>query len=123
MNQSMVSIKYVGKRDSYIDGAFGTRIHFDRGDSRMVPADIAKLMLKHPDVYVPGEPDALTVAIHAPKTQDDDTQDMRDAIVNMDHNALATYAKTHFSVKLDKRKDVGALRSQVTGLFDQFGLK
>ena len=53
-----VSVKYIGKRSSYVDGAFGTRVTFKQGESKMIPADKALLMLRHPDVYVPGKADA-----------------------------------------------------------------
>lgn len=124
MNQavSLASVKYIGKRPSYIDGTFGTKIAFDRGDSRMVPVNIAKLMFKHPDVYVPGDVDALTVEIAAPRKEEDETQNMRDAVANMDKESLATFAKTHFNATLDKRKGVNDLRQQVTGMVDQFGV-
>ncbi len=94
-----VSVKYIGKRPEYTDGTFGTRITFINGESRMVPMDNARMMLKHPDVYVPGEADAPIV----------------------DKAALESYTVTHFRVNLDKRKSVESLRSEVTGMVDRFG--
>lgn len=41
----------------------------------------------------------------------------------MEKDASKTYAKTHFRVDLDGRKNVGDLRTQVVGLFDQFGVE
>ena len=41
----------------------------------------------------------------------------------MDKEALEAFAKTHFSVDLDKRKSVDSLRQQVTNLVDQFGVE
>lgn len=117
----LTSVKYIGKRPEYIDGTYGTRIHFVQGESRMVPADKARLMLRHTDVYAVGSADAPIASVPAEKPQDDDVQDMRDAIAIMDKDALNTYAQTHFGTKLDKRKDVGLLRSQVTSLLDQYG--
>ena len=124
MNQavSLVPVKYIGKRPSYTDGTFGTRINFDRGDSRMVPLNIAKLMLKHPDVYTEGDADAPVVEIAPPRKEEDETQNMRDAVANMDKESLATFAKTHFNASIDKRKAVNDLRIQVTGMVDQFGV-
>lgn len=118
----LTSVKYIGKRPEYIDGTYGTRIHFVQGESRMVPADKARLMLRHTDVYAVGSADAPIASVPAEKPQDDDVQDMRDAIAIMDKDALNTYAQTHFGTKLDKRKDVGLLRSQVTSLLDQYGV-
>lgn len=55
------------------------------------------------------------------KDPEDDVQDMRDSIANMDKDTLNSYAQVHFGTKLDKRKDVMQLRAQVTGLVDQYG--
>lgn len=121
MDQRLTSVKYIGKRPEYTDGTFGTRIHFVQGESRMVPFDVARMMLKHLDVYAPGEEDAPVATMPPEKDPEDDVQDMRDSIAIMDKDALNSYAQTHFGTKLDKRKDVGILRTQVTGLLDQYG--
>ena len=118
---SLISIKYVGKRPEYTDGAYGTGIHFVQGESRMVPADKARFFSRHPDVYELGEENTDVALVPAAPTEEDDTQDVRDSIANMDKDALGVYAKTHFQVKIDKRKDVGALRAEVTGMVDRFG--
>ena len=118
-----VSVKYIGKRLEYTDGTYGTRIHFVQGESRLVPLDKARLMLKHPDVYAPGEADAPIAVMPEAKDKkpDEETQDMRDSIAIMDKAALETYAKTNFRINIDKRKNVEALRAEVTGLVDRFG--
>ena len=121
MDKRLTSVKYIGKRPEYTDGTFGTRIHFVQGESRMVPFDTARLMLKHIDVYAPGEEDAPVASIPAEKDPEEDVQDMRDSIAIMDKDALQSYAQIHFGTKLDKRKDVGQLRAQVTSLVDQYG--
>lgn len=117
-----LSVKYIGKRPEYTDGTYGTMIRFVQGESRQVPLDKARLMLKHTDVYAPGETDAPIAVIPEQKSEDDDAQDLRDAISLMEKDALETYAQTHFSVKLDKRKNVLDLRTHVTQLFDQYGI-
>lgn len=122
MTQPLISIRYIGKRPDYMDGTYGTRIVFVQGKSRMVPADVAKKMLRHADVYEPGEDGAPVAALPPAKDKEEDVQDMRDALAHMDKDALTNYANTHFKLKLDKRKDVGALRTQVTQLIDQYGV-
>ncbi len=117
-----LSVKYIGKRPEYTDGTYGTKIHFIQGESRLVPMDKARLMLKHPDVYEPGEDDAPVAHVPVDTQEQDNAQDMRDTIANMGKDALGTYAKTHFKIDLDKRKGVDALRTQVTQLVDKYGL-
>jgi hypothetical protein len=124
MTQPLVSVKYIGKRPEYTEGTYGTRIHFVQGESRMVPADKAKLMLRHADVYEPGDKDAPVAEVaDSPVKEDDAVQDMRDAINIMGKEALTDYAKTNFGTSLDQRKGVDALRAKVTGLIDQYGVK
>lgn len=121
MDNGLISVKYIGKRPECTDGLYGTRIHWFRGDSRMVPADKARQMLKHTDVYAPGKKDAPVPELPKVPTEEESTQDMRDTVANMDVESLAVYAKTSFQVKLDKRKSLQDLRTQVTSLVDQFG--
>lgn len=123
----MVPIKYIGHRAVYTDGACGSGLTFVQGQTLAVEDEFAIRMLKHPSVYERGE--AVAHAVESPKKakshldDDDPDQTARDAISAMTKDALSTYAKTHFNVDLDKRKNVGDLRVQVTGLFDQFGVE
>lgn len=121
----LIPVQYVGKRERYTDGTYGTRIEWTQGQVQLVPADKAKLLLRHPDVYVRAEDaEAAPVAEVAPepeKKDDEPEQELRDAIRFMDKAGLEQYAKTNFQVDLDKRKGVETLRSQVMGLIDQYG--
>lgn len=124
----MVPIKYIGHRPRYRDGAFGSGLEFVQGETRLVDAEVAVKMLRHPSVYERGD---AAEAVNAPAVQpvksaeddDDPAQTLRDAISQMNKEALAMYAKSHFNVDLDKREKVGDLRSQVITLFDQYGVE
>lgn len=122
IDSAFTAVKYIGARESYTDGTYGTRISWGQGETRMVPAATARLMLTHKDVYELGTPVAELPVLPVKATEEDKVQDMRDALAIMDKESLGAYAKTHFNVKLDKRKDVGLLRTQVTGLVDQYGV-
>lgn len=124
-----IPVRYVGKRETYVDGMFGTRIAFVKGESSLVPADKARLMFNHPDVYEPGEATGLQddgAAVVDPKEKEkqqkeDEDQDMRDSVANMTKKALGAYAKTNFNVDLDQKESIANLRAKVTGLLDQYG--
>lgn len=129
-----VPVRYIGKREHYVDGTYGTRIAFVKGQTCLVPADKAALMFNHPDVYEPGSVEEAPAADPATaeldeaarkkaelEKQADEDQALRDSIATMDKKALASYAKTHFKVDLDQRKSVADLRTHVTGLVDQYG--
>lgn len=125
----MIAITYIGHRPVYTDGACGSGLTFEQGQTLPVDDEFARRMLKHPSVYQLGglsegdKTDALQPAKQAKKQDSDDDADQtaRDAIANMNKAALADYAKVHFSVDLDKRMSVADMRARVTGLFDQFG--
>lgn len=119
-------IKYIGHRKSYRDGACGSSLVFKQGETLMVDDEFASKMLRHPSVYVPGDDgveagETRSVVVNNHVHDENQDQEMRDAIQLMDKNSLAEYAKTHFNVSLDKRSGIESLRSQVVGLFDQYG--
>ena len=117
-------VKYIGRRATYKDGACGSGLVFAQGETKLVPALIARKMLRHVDTYVPGEVKGATQALDVVKvdtTEEDLLQDLRDTVAFMDKEALETYARTNFKIDLDKRKSVVNLRQQVTQLLDQYG--
>lgn len=124
-NPNLIPVQYVGRRERYTDGTYGTRIEWVQGQVQMVPADKARLLLRHPDVYVQAEAaeDTPVASLESkPEKQDDDqTQELRDAVALMDKDALEQYAKVNFQVDLNKRLGVEKLRTQVIGLIDQYG--
>jgi len=123
----MIPIKYIGHRPLYRDGACGSGLVFEQGQTVLVDDEFAVKMLRHPSVYERGQADESEAPAKVTKntvTEDEDPdQTARDAIANLNKDALATYAKTHFGVDIDKRKNVGDLRQQVTMLFDQYGIE
>lgn len=117
-----VAVKYIGHRETYTDGAYGSRIVFTKGQSVLVPADLAAKLLRHPDVYTQGEnKKAVVVEVQEQKTENEDSQAIRDRIAVMDKTALESFVKTTFRIDIDKRKGVEALRQQAIGLIDQYG--
>jgi hypothetical protein len=123
----MTPIKYIGKRETYREGAYGTGIVFAHGQTVNIEDDeLARKMLRHKDVYVRGDAKAAvetttSKAKDAAQAEEDPVQDTRDAIATMNKDALESFTKTHFGVDLDKRKSVSSLRDAVTHLIDRFG--
>lgn len=124
----MIPVKYIGVRPTYREGAYGSGIFFERGQTVLIEDDdLARKLLRHPDVYVPGESEAATET--APKKEakkvneeEENTQNVRDSIATMNKGALETFAKTNFRVDIDKRRSLADLRSEVTTLVDRFGV-
>jgi len=129
---STIAITYIGHRPVYKDGACGSGVTFEKGQTLHIPAQFALKMLKHQSVYVRADDVASesAVVVEVTDTTEDDKrakefnqqQDMRDTFAQMDKDALATFAKTHWRIDLDKRMKVENLRTQVCQHFDQFGV-
>jgi hypothetical protein len=130
--EGFTPIRYIGKRDEYVENAYGTKIKFNQGETELVPSDKAILLLRHPDQYERGDVKAAKkpqTPVNA-KTDDkdkdteDQLQEARDLVANMDVAALKEYALTNFSGhKLHPNIGVDKARIQVTQLIDQFGIK
>lgn len=125
----MKSIKYIGHRKTYREGAYGSGIIFTQGETVSVDDDLAFKLLRHKDVYVLGDAEESTTAVvvESSNKKDDDqeqeSQDQRDVIAAMDKGALKEFAKTYFNVDVDSRKSVENIRAQVIGLVDQYGVE
>lgn len=126
----MTPITYIGHRPTYREGCYGSGLVFSQGQTINVDDDaLAKKLLKHKDVYALGEAEAaeevekVTTTAQETDKDADPAQDMRDSIMTMNKEALEAFAKTHFSVDIDKRQKLSDLRTKVVGLFDQFGVE
>lgn len=127
-----IAITYIGHRAFYTDGACGSGVTFKQGQTLAIPVQFAQKMLKHPSVYVAAaksEAESAPVVEVKDKTEDDKRndefnrqQDMRDTFAQMDKEALATFAKTHWRMDLDKRMKVENMRAAVIQNFDQYGI-
>jgi len=131
-------VKYVGFRETYPDGAYDTGIVFTKGDTVMVPADKARLMYRHPDVYVPGdEGEAIVPPDPEKKSEDDDDeeekkdkpdgklQQARDSIMAMqDKDSVVQYAQVNYGQNIDKngQAKLGTVQRKAIMLIDQFGV-
>jgi hypothetical protein len=119
-------IKYIGHRPVYKDGCYGTKAEFVQGQTLMVADEVARKMLRHPDVYVLGEAPASAtdeVAEPADRTgqKDVDLQEAIDSLRTMNKVSLKQYAQTHFRVELPDAA-VGEMRDRVRTMVEQYGL-
>lgn len=127
-----IAITYIGHRTTYRDGACGSGVTFEQGQTLHIPAQYALKMLKHPSVYVRADDvaaeSAVVVEEHDTTEADkrakefNEQQDMRDTFSQMDKEALATFAKTHWRMDMDKRMKVENMRAAVIQNFDQYGI-
>ena len=126
LNSAYTPIKYIGKRQTHTDGAYGTRLTWIQGQTLPVPAAAASKMLAHPDVYQLGNPITEELPPPPDTTQADDEdrlQDVRDSLNVMTKAGLADFVKVNYRVDLDKKQSIAAMRAQAIQLVDQFGVQ
>lgn len=131
---SGVAVTYTGRKGSYTEHLYGSGLRFDKGQTRVVPAALADKLLRHPDVFAPGEASAVaeddTAAVLATSQRQEDEQqqeqhhlqDLRDKLLQMNKNELLQFATTHYRQTLNSKARVDDLRQQVIGLVDQYGI-
>ena len=132
--QSLVPVKYVGRRPDFFDRIYGSGLFFDQGQTRWIPAELARKLLRHADLFERGEEDLEaseddTAKILEESAREQDTQridqsaiqDLRDSVQSMDKEALSHFAGTNYRQIIDRRRSVEALREEVLGFIDRFG--
>ena len=125
LDSAYTPIRYIGKRETYTDGAYQSRITWNRGESKPVPSAIAAKLLQHPDQYQLGDP-ITTELPPVPVKKADDTeerlQDVRDSIQAMTKAGLMSFTQTNYRIKMDKNQPIASMRAQAIQLVDQFGV-
>jgi hypothetical protein len=91
-----MKIKYVGKRDSFKDNLYGSRIFFPRDEFIEVPDVVAKKLLRHPE---------FSKFTGAPVEQAPDAPN----ILEMTKAEFGEYAKS-LGIDLDMRRSLENLR-------------
>ena len=141
-----VAVQYVGRRESFRDHLYGTGLTFTQGQTRALPPEIARKFLRHLDQFAKAgddttvqapdtepatdaDPDGTKAALElAAKDKDEansletQRQDLIDTITHMPKAALIEFARNNYRQELDKAQKLDALRDQVRGFVDQFGL-
>lgn len=136
------AVTYIGRRPSFVDRNYGTNLTFGAGQTRVLPTEIARKFLRHPDVFSPAAATPVDSEPPAPSQAADDTaatlqkaqeqaaaktqeqtqlQDLRDRITQMDKKGLVEYAQTNYRQQLNTRDKLDDLRAKVLGMVDQFG--
>lgn len=120
-------VEYIGPRDQYTDGVYGTYIHWPEvGSVQMVPEAIAqKMVTLNKDVWSLAVYSGESLPV-LPVKQDTFEADRRHELDNtiqiMDKDALEGYAKINFGLDIDKRHSVETLRQKIKMLVDQYGV-
>ena len=119
-----VGVKYIGRRETHADTLYGSGA-WAQGQIKPVTAALGRQLLKHRDVFEEVQlGDAAGEVVQTAKageTEDEQTQEMRDQVQNMDKAALKELAMTRYRVKVDGRLSLPDARAEVIRLIDRFG--
>lgn len=137
----LIPVKYIGRRPEWHDRVYGTGLYFTTEQTRNLPPEIARRLLRHADLFEKGEIPAAGEAAE-PTNSTDDTdelleqgkqakedehtvqtqlQDLYDQVEQMGKDSLIEFASTKYRQNLNKRDSVATLRGQVRQFIDQFG--
>lgn len=137
----LIQVKYIGRRPEWHDRVYGTGLYFSTEQTRNLPHEIARRLLRHADLFEKGEiPAAVEAAEPTNSTDDTDElleqgkqakedehtvqtqlQDLYDQVEQMGKDSLIEFASTKYRQNLNKRDSVATLRGQVRQFIDQFG--
>lgn len=133
----MTNITYIGKKP-FFDRLYNTGLTFDVGQVRAVPDDMARLFLRHKDLFAVSDTAPKTPKKETDNTQalidqkaketaektksENNLQDLYTQVSVMDKDALEQFTKDHYQIDLNKRKSLENLREEVIGLIDQLGV-
>ena len=133
-NIDVVPVKYIGRRYEFFDRIYGSGLFFDQGQTRSLPAELARKFLRHADLFERGDVDSAEpkddtaeLLEDAAREQDNQkveqsvVQDLRDSVQSMDKDALSQFASTNYRQIIDRRRSVETLREEVLGFIDRFG--
>ena len=137
-----VAVTFIGREENFVERNYGSGLTFGKGETRVLPDELASKLLRHADVFEPGDAAKATKA-KEPKPQADDTteqldksealkreqeaqnnerQNVVDQVNLMDKDALKEYAHVKYGQPLPKTMSVDNMRAKVVGFIDQYGL-
>ncbi|TLP68231.1 hypothetical protein FEA48_30730 [Pseudomonas nitroreducens] len=138
-----VPVEYVGRRETWFDRLYNTGLTFTAGQTRSLPPEIARKLLRHADLFAEGVVSAEAVSTGAPALESDNTQQqleegrrqqeeqrdrqnevqaLYDQVDRMDKAGLVEFAKNNYRQELSMTDKKADLQTKVKSMIDQFGV-
>lgn len=134
-------VKYIGRRDTFTDNQYNTRLTWQKDQVRYLPGDVARKFLRHRDLFTLGEGESGAPA-GAAKVEDDtvevlqraeqentvaiETQtqlaELIDTVNQMTKSSLAEFAANKYNHKFRSVDKLNDMRKDVVNLIHQFGV-
>lgn len=128
-----VAVTYIGRRPTFVDRLYGSKLEFVQDQTRMVPPELARRLLNHADQFARAEVSALPeddtarvlgeakAAKEEAAAKQFDLQGLYDQVATMNKAGLAHFAKVNYRQDIKPTDTLANLRQQVTGFIDQYG--
>lgn len=131
-----INVTYIGSDEPFVDRIYHSKLTFEHGQTRSIPAALAHRFLRHTDSFKEGK------AAKKQDPQDDTAQKLEEAakadaerqdaennrfdvlqqIERMDAAALRDFAKVNFKQDIHHKVGLEKARDMVRGFVDQFGM-
>jgi hypothetical protein len=137
MSDAQIPVKYIGPDPFWHGLLYGVKLRFDNGQTRPLPEPLALKFLTHHDTFQLDDgfevtpksaeqetQEALTAAKQEEQAKDEASQDLYDVLDRVDlmeKEQLAEFA-SRYGTKLDARRAVATLRTEVKQLVNLRGL-
>ena len=72
----LLPVQYIGHRESYSPSIAETGV-WVKDETKMVPEEIARVLLAHPTVFIPGEAEEAEEVIAPPETEDQEEEEAK----------------------------------------------
>lgn len=135
---SGIAVKYIGRRPEWCDHLYDSGLIFTEGQERVLPAGIARTLLRHKDLFEEGaaplvvdQPDAddtsLLLANGGKLQAKREEQAVEFAVIDQvnrmdDKDALVDFAMSRFQLKLTKNKKPETMRAEIIAHIERFGV-
>ena len=132
-----IGVKYIGRREFWKDTVYNSGVTFAAGQERGIPAELARKLLRHADLFerveltqatavegaesVSGDMLNQAKVNQAAKQKTDLEFDTIAQVNQMTKASLEQFSQGRFGVKLDSKLTVAQMREQVTQSIHKFG--
>lgn len=140
-----VSVRYIGRRETFSDTLYSTGLSFAKGQVRRLPPEIAAKFLRHQDLFArqdKEQPSTDDAPADSQETEDDTEEllersrakqkkardeesellDVIDQVNQMTKAGLAKFAFDNFKHEFKANTKVGDMRAETVQMIHQFGL-
>ena len=142
MQEQKIGVTYIGRRGSYTDNLYGTKLHFEREQTHFMPRELAERFLRHPEFAQVKEgsdagkqaetevektetDEALEAAQKEREQQEQEANrlaDVRQSISLMDKDKVLEFVRVNFNQTLAKNAKLENLQAKAVQLVDQYGV-